>query len=121
MADPFRDDLLIERVSGRLSPRVLFLCGINDCFPRESLFEGWEDTDKLSMMDVPGCDPEHFSAPDFFPRLSNMCLAINTDSRDVALSYRATPSGMRYLPRTVSSTVIDGISGNKRKSVFDVV
>ena len=72
MADPFRDDLLIERVSGRLSPRVLFLCGINDCFPRESLFEGWEDTDKLSMMDVPGCDPEHFSAPDFFPRLSNM-------------------------------------------------
>ena len=120
MADPFSEGLLIENVSGRLSPRLSFICDLHGCYPSELLFEGWDDSDKMGIMDAPGCDACMFSAPDIFPMVSDMCLAISDGSRDVSLSSRITPSGVRYLPRTVTSTVSGGVGAGKRKSVFDI-
>ena len=121
MADPFDDGLLVERVSGRMTPRLEFVCRLHGCYPLDSNFDAWADDDKMGIMDAPGCDADMFSAPGVFERMRVMCLAISNGKGGVSLSSRATPSGVRYLPRTVTSVVTNGVVGSKRKSVFDVV
>ena len=53
MADPFDDGLLVERVSGRMTPRLEFVCRLHGCYPLDSNFDAWADDDKMGIMDAP--------------------------------------------------------------------
>ncbi len=56
MADPFGDELSIQRVVGRISPRLLYLCKLHSSFPLESALFGFDCNDKLGILDVAGME-----------------------------------------------------------------
>ena len=111
-------DLRNSKIRSQTSPRLRFICDMNNCWLKEENYALLEENETLGIADAPGFENDQFTDAVVAAKVIEMAMATDITKPVVQLRLEETSKKAKFSSQKLLEN--DGIKRTSKPSIFDI-